>query len=118
MRWLGSPVDHRHETLATQLRAAAYDPVLTGYTDMGADPRAAPGGAADPTAHTYGSGMRGVRSIDANPGGSSAHLAASVNGWLEAEGYSVPGRAANSRGPRGPTGPLGTLSSTPWTHSR
>jgi arylsulfatase A-like enzyme len=35
----GTPLDARHKTLASLVRAAGYDPVLFGYTDTSADPR-------------------------------------------------------------------------------
>jgi len=36
----GSPLDARHPTVATEARNAGYDPLLFGYTDQSADPRA------------------------------------------------------------------------------
>ena len=38
----GTPLDARHKTLAGLVRAAGGDPVLFGYTDTSADPRALP----------------------------------------------------------------------------
>jgi arylsulfatase A-like enzyme len=38
----GTPLDARHRTVATELARAGYDPVLFGYTDTSADPRAVP----------------------------------------------------------------------------
>lgn len=38
----GTPLDARHKTLASLVRQAGYDPVLFGYTDTSADPRAVP----------------------------------------------------------------------------
>lgn len=47
----GTPLDARHKTLASLVRAAGYDPVLFGYTDTSADPRAVP--ADSPWLRTY-----------------------------------------------------------------
>jgi arylsulfatase A-like enzyme len=38
----GTPLDARHKTLASLARQAGFDPVLFGYTDTSADPRALP----------------------------------------------------------------------------
>jgi arylsulfatase A-like enzyme len=38
----GTPLDARHKTLASLVRAAGYGPVLFGYTDTSADPRTLP----------------------------------------------------------------------------
>lgn len=38
----GTPLDARHKTLASVVRTAGRDPVLFGYTDTSADPRALP----------------------------------------------------------------------------
>ena len=47
----GTPLDARHKTLAGLARAAGHDPVLFGYTDTSADPRALP--ADSPWLRTY-----------------------------------------------------------------
>ena len=47
----GTPLDARHTSLAAEVRAAGYRPVLFGYTDMSVDPRGrAPD---DPWLRTY-----------------------------------------------------------------
>ena len=38
----GTPLDARHKTLASLVRAGGYDPVLFGYTDTSGDPRTLP----------------------------------------------------------------------------
>ena len=47
----GTPLDARHKTLASLVRAAGWDPVLFGYTDTSADPRTLP--ADSPWLRTY-----------------------------------------------------------------
>ena len=47
----GTPLDARHKTLASLVRAGGYDPVLFGYTDTSADPRTLP--ADSPWLRTY-----------------------------------------------------------------
>lgn len=47
----GTPLDARHRTLASLVRESGRDPVLFGYTDTSADPRALPPGS--PWLRTY-----------------------------------------------------------------
>jgi len=47
----GTPLDARHDTIATLARRAGYDPTLFGYTDQSIDPRAT--GGDDPWLRTY-----------------------------------------------------------------
>ncbi len=47
----GAPLDARHGNLALEARKAGYEPVLFGYTDVSADPRAHHPG--DPALTTY-----------------------------------------------------------------
>eukprot|EP01037_Dinobryon_pediforme_P043276 gene43276-54206_t len=47
----GTPLDHRHLTLAQAARALGYDPTLFGYTDIAVDPRTTT--PADPWLRTY-----------------------------------------------------------------
>ena len=47
----GTPLDARHSNVALEARKLGYDPVLFGYTDIGADPRRRPAG--DPALTTY-----------------------------------------------------------------
>lgn len=84
----GSPVSRSHPNVATELRKLGYDAVLTGYNDIGADPLGAD--LSDPALHSYGGPMPGISSIDANPGGSSSHLASNHTAWLASLGYEIP----------------------------
>ena len=57
----GTPLDARHRTLAGLVRAAGGDPVLFGYTDTSADPRALP--ADSPWLRTYEGVAPGFRVV-------------------------------------------------------
>ncbi len=85
----GAPLDKRHTNIALEVRQAGYDPVLFGYTDSSADPRAmAP---EDPRLKSYEGVLPGFR-IEATL--NEACLA----GWLSElarKGYDVPERHAD-----------------------
>ena len=57
----GTPLDKRHTNVALEARKAGYDPVLFGYTDVSADPRAyAPG---DPRLRSYEGVLPGMTPV-------------------------------------------------------
>ncbi|MEZ5847718.1 MAG: alkaline phosphatase family protein [Geminicoccaceae bacterium] len=55
----GTPLDHRHRTIAQIARSGGYDPVLFGYTDTSIDPRTVD--ADDPRLRTYEGLLPGFR---------------------------------------------------------
>jgi arylsulfatase A-like enzyme len=57
----GTPLDHRHATLAQEVRALGYEPVLFGYTDTSADPRLY--ATRDPILTTYEGVLPGMRAV-------------------------------------------------------
>lgn len=58
------PLDSRHTNFAMELRRLGYEPALSGYSDIAADPRGLPDG--DPAAHIYGT-LPGLQSIEPMP---------------------------------------------------
>ena len=79
----GTPLDHRHATLAQDVRALGYDPVLFGYTDTSADPRLY--AARDPLLTTYEGVLPGMRAVVP----SSAEIPYGWRSDLRAKGYAV-----------------------------
>jgi arylsulfatase A-like enzyme len=94
----GTPLDARHKTLSSLVRQAGYDPVLFGYTDTSADPRALPSGS--PWLRTYEGIAPGFRPELRLPEAEEAyfdHLAERGYGRLSyeevyAEGFLKPAR--------------------------
>ncbi|MEZ5825920.1 MAG: alkaline phosphatase family protein [Geminicoccaceae bacterium] len=69
----GTPLDHRHLTLAQAVRAGGYDPVVFGYTDTSMDPRTLD--PDDPRLRTYESILPGFRC--------ALHLDEAMTPWLD-----------------------------------
>lgn len=82
----GTPLDARFTNVAIEARAAGYDPVLFGYTDQSADPRALP--SDDPRLRTYEGVLPGFRPVVHLP----EHLGPWA-AWLSRLGYDVPSDA-------------------------
>lgn len=79
----GTPLDARHTNVALEARKVGYDPVLFGYTDTSADPRAhAPG---DPALSSYEGLLPGMTPMVMLHDDQLAWLAD-----LKAKGYDVP----------------------------
>ena len=76
----GTPLDARHKTLAGLVRGAGYDPVLFGYTDTSADPRAVP--TDSPWLRTYEGVAPGFRVELRLPEAEEPYL-----DWLAERGY-------------------------------
>lgn len=81
----GTPLDARFTNVALEARKAGYDPVLFGYTDTSADPRALPPG--DPLGMTYEGVLPGFRAVVNDPWG---QVAAEWGKWLADHGIDVP----------------------------
>ena len=78
----GTPLDDRHTNIAREVRKAGYDPVLFGYTDVGADPRIRE--AKDPELRTPSSVLPGMTPV--------VHMDEGLRPWIEAlrhRGYEV-----------------------------
>ena len=69
----GTPLDHRHKTMAQILRREGLDPVLFGYTDTSIDPRTVDAG--DPRLRSYEGLAPGFRSL--------LYLPESMRAWLD-----------------------------------
>lgn len=82
----GTPLDHRHDTLALALRRQGYDPVLFGYTDQGLDPRTAH--PADPRLTTYEGVLPGFTPRLVVPEHEGPWMS-----WLSEHGYDTQGKA-------------------------
>ncbi len=80
----GTPLDRRHDNLATLLRAAGYAPTLFGYTDQTIDPRTT--SADDPALTTYESVLPGFDIGVHMPAGNLAWQM-----WMRERGYAVTG---------------------------
>jgi arylsulfatase A-like enzyme len=79
----GTPLDARHTNIALEARKVGYNPVLFGYTDISADPRAhAPG---DPALSSYEGLLPGMTPVVRLKDDQLAWLAD-----LKAKGYDVP----------------------------
>ncbi len=79
----GTPLDARHTNVALEARKAGFEPVLFGYTDISADPRAhAPG---DPALSSYNGLLPGMTPVVWWKDDQLAWLA-----HLKARGYDVP----------------------------
>lgn len=79
----GTPLDHRHLTLAQAVRALGYDPTLLGYTDTGIDPSTTT--PDDPWLRTYEGILPGMSVRTYLPEHPTAWLE-----WLAARGVDVP----------------------------
>jgi arylsulfatase A-like enzyme len=79
----GAPLDARHSNVALEARKAGYDPVLFGYTDISADPRAHHPG--DPVIAGYEGLLPGMTPIVMLKDDQMAWLAD-----LKAKGYDIP----------------------------
>ncbi|MHC4917707.1 MAG: sulfatase-like hydrolase/transferase, partial [Planctomycetota bacterium] len=79
----GAPLDARHSNVALEARKAGYDPVLLGYTDVSADPRALH--PRDPSLTSYEGLLPGMTPI--------VWLKDDQLSWLadlRAKGYDIP----------------------------
>ena len=81
----GTPLDHRHLTLAQAARALGYDPTLFGYTDIAVDPRTTT--PADPWLRTYEGILPGMTSRVHLPEYPGPWLS-----WLASRGHEIPSR--------------------------
>ncbi|MHA1599286.1 MAG: alkaline phosphatase family protein [Alphaproteobacteria bacterium] len=79
----GAPLDARHTNVALEARKAGYDPVLFGYTDIGADPRHFH--PADPALRSYEGLLPGMTPQVWMKDNSLAWIAE-----LKAKGYDIP----------------------------
>jgi|EP01047_Picozoa_sp_COSAG01_P012962 arylsulfatase A-like enzyme len=77
-----APLAARHTNIANELRAAGYDPVLSGYTSTVTEQPARREGEAGL--------LPGMRSLNSDSGGTPEHLASSWARWLDELGYDVP----------------------------
>jgi arylsulfatase A-like enzyme len=79
----GAPLDLRHSNVALEARKAGYDPVLFGYTDVSADPRAHHPG--DPVLTNYEGLLPGMTPVVMVKDDQKPWLA-----HLKAKGYQIP----------------------------
>jgi len=78
----GTPLNDRHTNIAREARKVGYDPVLFGYTDIGADPRIQE--ARDPEFRTQSGVLPGMTPV--------VHMDEKLRPWIEAlrdRGYEV-----------------------------
>ncbi len=84
----GTPLDRRHSNVALEARKLGYDPVVFGYTDIGADPRRHHPG--DPVLTTYESVLPGMTPM--------VYLGGDQRAWradLLAKGYDLGPKGAH-----------------------
>ncbi len=79
----GTPLDHRFDNWALQLRSIGYTPSLFGYTDTALDPRFVD--ATDPRLRTYEGLLPGIEPIVEMGTFPDAWAA-----WLQEKGYAIP----------------------------
>jgi arylsulfatase A-like enzyme len=91
----GTPLDARHTNWAKEAARLGYDPVLFGYTDTSADPRAT--APDDPWLRTYEGPLPGIRPVVMMGEQPSAWT-----DWLRAQGYPVPDDIRTAYGMRAP----------------
>jgi arylsulfatase A-like enzyme len=112
----GVPLDARHPNLALELRRAAYDPCLVGYTTTFPDPRTTtPGDLRFSDAGDVQDGWRVLAHFDENEW-------RNYFAWVRGKGVALPAQPKSLMAPDGPPGPSAaparipaTASDTSWT---
>ena len=79
----GTPLDHRFDNWALQLKSAGYQPSLFGYTDTALDPRFVD--ASDPRLRTYEGLLPGI-----DPVVQMGTFPDAWAEWLAGKGYDIP----------------------------